>query len=282
MVWTSPKRSDVLRSPKDLRKPTLNDKNGKSNLTAPDSASTETVKSSRSLHNTYATAQRSQKNTRLSYEQSRPGTAMSFTTSTSNMTLGRDLEPRSYSPPYPSHISQTPTPSMGTLLPSPPEEIMVCRSYSPETSRHSFDSTQSNRSFSGSQQPCDQQDSLLPYIPSAQPYTPLAYSPPSMSSPSLLPSPPMTQSSSEQFRSSHGPPMSPTISTSSRRHSRLTGRRFPTYNAGTATSSDSKLEELSESELFDSVLEGIGRIHVSMGRDDAGRWRIKRAADERP
>ena len=167
---------------------------------------------------------------------------------------------------------------MGTLLPSPPEEIPVCGSYSPERSRHNF----SMPSHTPSQETYDQQDSQLPHIPSAQPYTPLAYSPPSMSSPSLLPSPPMTQSSDERYHSSHGPPMSPTNSTPSHRHSELTDRRRPTYNTGGTTSVDSKSDGLSESEMFDSVLEGIGRIHVSMGRDDAGRWRIKRAAGERP
>ncbi|KFA64244.1 hypothetical protein S40285_06743 [Stachybotrys chlorohalonatus IBT 40285] len=33
-------------------------------------------------------------------------------------------------------------------------------------------------------------------------------------------------------------------------------------------------------ELLDSVLEGIGRIHVAMDLDNAGRWRIRRHDDE--
>jgi hypothetical protein len=89
----------------------------------------------------------------------------------------------------------------------------------------------------------------------------------------------MTQSLDERFPS-HEPPISPTFS-SSRRYA-LTGRRFPTSHVDASTSLDSEPEDVSESALFDSVLEGIGRIHVSMGRDDAGRWRIKRATDERP
>jgi hypothetical protein len=277
MVWTSPKRSDALRSSANVRQASFNDKNGKSNLTTPNSDSNETIRSPKPLHDTYAAAQRLQRNTRSNYG-SRPSTAMSFTTYSSDMIQGQDPEFRPYSPTLPSHISQTPTPCMGTLLPSPPEEITICHSYSPERSRHTF----SMPSHTPSQEIYDQQDSQLPYIPSAQPYTPLAYSPPSMSSSSLLPSPPMTQSSDERFRSSHGPPMSPAISTSSHRHPELPCRRRPTYNAGATTSLDSKKDGLSESEMFDSVLEGIGRIHVSMGRDDAGRWRIKRAAGERP
>lgn len=256
MIWTSPKRSDDYRSATHQRQAYFDEKNRKSNVTkTPKSDSTETT-TSRHLHNTHAAAQRLQ--------QSRPSTAMSFTTYNSDIS-------------YPSHISQTPipTPSMGSLLPSPPEEITICRSYSPETTGPSFIETPSG-TYSSSQQTYDQ-DSQLSHIPSAQPYTPLGYSPPLMSSPSLLPSPPMTQSTDDRFRS-YQPPMSPTFSTSSRRYSSLTGGRFPDDSA----ISDSKSDDLSESELFDSVLEGIGRIHVSMGRDDAGRWRIQRATDERP
>ncbi|KAH6980388.1 replication factor A protein 3-domain-containing protein [Fusarium venenatum] len=278
MIWTSPKRSDAYRSATHQRQAYFDEKNRKSNVTTPKSDSTDTT-TSRPLHNnTHTAAQRLQSRTRSNYGQSRPSISMSFTTYSSDI-RGREIESRSISPPYPSHISQTLllTPSIGSLLPSPPEEITICRSYSPETTGPSFIETPSG-TYSSSQQTYDQ-DSQLSHIPSAQPYgyTPLGYSPPPMSSPSLLPSPPMTQSTEEGFRS-YQPPMSPTFSASSRRYSSLTGRRLPDDSA----ISDSRLDDLPESELFDSVLEGIGRIHVSMGRDDAGRWRIQRATDERP
>ncbi|KAL6922780.1 hypothetical protein FSST1_000054 [Fusarium sambucinum] len=274
MIWTSPKRSDAYRSATHQRQVYFDEQNRKSNVTTPKSDSTEAI-TSRPLHNnTHAAAQRLQSRTGSNYGQSRPSTAMSFTTYSSD--IRNEIESRSTTP-YPSHISQTPipTPSMGSLLPSPPEEITICRSYSPETTGPSFIETPSG-TYSSSQQTYDQ-DSQLSHIPSAQPYTPLGYSPPLMSSPSLLPSPPMTQSTEERFRS-YQPPMSPTFSASSRRYSSLTGRRYPDDSA----TSDSKSDDFSESELFDCVLDGIGRIHVSMGRDDAGRWRIQRTADERP
>jgi hypothetical protein len=116
MVWTSPKRSDVLRSATHSRQASFDGKNRESNVTTPNLGSTETI-TSRPLHNTYAAAQRLQQKTRSNNGQSRPSTAMSFTTYNSDMILGRGLESRSTSPLYPSHISQTPTPSMGTLLP---------------------------------------------------------------------------------------------------------------------------------------------------------------------
>ncbi|KAF4970832.1 hypothetical protein FSARC_2198 [Fusarium sarcochroum] len=281
MVWTSPVKPGADTSLNHQRQASYNDPYGKSNATTPDSASTTTIRSSRPLHNTYAAAQRLQRNTRSTHGQSRPTTAMSFTTSSSDMILGRNIQSRS---PSPSHISQTPTPSFGTLLPSPPENDTPYCSYSTEGSRPSSVSLQSNhRRRSNVQQAYDQQSSQQPYIPSAQPYTPLTYSPPSLSSPSLLPSPPMTQPRDDEFRPSHGPPMSPAFSTSSQRHPVLVSRRIPAMNAGTPTiSGNSKLDDPSESALFDTVLEGIGRIHVSMNRDDAGRWRIKRATDERP
>ncbi|KAF5023195.1 hypothetical protein F66182_4749 [Fusarium sp. NRRL 66182] len=245
--------------------------------------STATIKSLKLLHNAYAAAQRLQRTTRSSSGQSRPTTAMSFTTSSSNVVLGHEPQSRSPSPSYPSHISQTPTPSLGTLLPSPPEQDIPYRSYPTETSRCSSVNPQPNhRSLSKSQHTCDQQSSQPSLIPSAQPYTSLTYSPPSLSSPSLLPSPPMTQPRDDSFRSSLGPPMSPAVSTSSQHRPVSVGRRFSILSTGAATvNANSKLDNLSESALFDAVLDGIGRIHVAMGRDDAGRWRIKREPDER-
>jgi hypothetical protein len=270
MIWTSPKRSDAHRSVTHQRQAYFDEENRKSNVTTPKLDSTK-------ANPLYTASQRLQSRTRSHDGHNRPSTAMSFTTYSSDI-RGREIESRPTSPPYPSHISQTPipTPSMGSLLPSPPEEITICRSYSPETTSPSFIDTPSG-TYSSSQQTYDQQDSHLSHIPSAQPYTPLGYSPPLMSSPSLLPSPPMTQSTDDRFRS-YQPPMSPTFSASSRRYSSPARRRFPDDSA----ISDLKSDDLSESELFDSVLDGIGRIHVSMGRDDAGRWRIQRATDERP
>ncbi|KAI1020255.1 hypothetical protein LB503_006140 [Fusarium chuoi] len=270
MVWTSPTKAGAVASPPRQRQAYSAGQDGKS-ITTPESASTGTIRSSRPLH---SAAQRLQRHTHSIHGQTRPTTAMSFTTSSSDMILGRDIQSRTSTPLYPSgpsHISQTPNPSLGSLLPSPPEDT-VSRTYSVEMSRRSSASTQPNQRYSNSQT-YDQESTQESYIPSAQPYTPLAYSPPSMSSASLLPSPPMTQ---EDQYLSHGPLMSPAFSTSSRRYSGADSR------PGGVTNGNSKPEDPEESALFDSVLEGIGRIHVSMNRDDAGRWRIKRASDERP
>ncbi|PTD02423.1 hypothetical protein FCULG_00012026 [Fusarium culmorum] len=277
MIWTSPKRSDTHRSATRSGQASFDSKNRKSDATTPKSDSSETI-TSIPLYNTHAAAQRLQSRTRSNFGPSRPSTAMSYTTYSSDIP-GREIESRSTSPLYPSHISQTPNPSMGTLLPSPPEEITVCRSYSPETTEP-FSTDRSSRTYSSSQQTYDQ-DSQLSHIPSAQPYTPPGWSPPSLSSLSLLPSPPMTQSTDERFRS-YQPPVSPTFSASSRRYSSRAGRHFSAADDSAVPDSKSEDLEFEESELFDSVLEGIGRIHVSMGRDDAGRWRIKRTTDERP
>ncbi|KAF5668120.1 single-stranded DNA binding protein [Fusarium heterosporum] len=264
MVWTSPADSGTLGSPIRQRQAFNNSRHRKSNAT-PDSTLTETI-TSKPLHDAYLAAQRLQRSTRSNYG-SRPNTAMSFTTSSSERILGRELELGTNSP-YPSHISPTPTPSLGTLLPSPPEEA-IDQSCLTERPWHSFVSIQTNPGYSDSQETYDEQSTQESHIPSAQPYTPLAYSPPLMSSPSQLPSPPMTQPRDDFHLSGS---ISPAFSTSSE----LTGRRFAT------TASQSKAEDHSESALFDAVLDGIGRIHVSMGRDNAGRWRIKRASDERP
>ncbi|KIL95527.1 replication factor a protein 3 [Fusarium avenaceum] len=279
MVWTLPTEPGTLTSP--IRQQTSNnDQYGDSNIATPDSTSTETVRSSIPLHNTQAAAQRLQRNTSSNYGQGRPNTAMSFTTSSSDMILGRDFEPLTSNSSYPSHISPTPTPSLGTLLPSPPAEV-VNRSYSTESPRNSSVNSRTNHEYSNSQDTYDEQSTQQSYIPSAQPYTPLTYSPPPMSSPSLLPSPPITQPWEDQFHLSHGPPMSPAFSTTSQRNSELSGSRF-TFNTGAATTTTHEPDDSSDSALFDAVLDGIGRIHVSMGRDNAGRWRIKRASDERP
>ncbi|KAF4998247.1 hypothetical protein FGRMN_3296 [Fusarium graminum] len=271
MVWTSPAEPDTLGSPIRQQQAFNNDPNRKSSTT-PDSTSTETI-TSRPLHDAYLAAQRLQQNTRSNYGPSRPTTAMSFTTSSSDRILGRELELGTNSS-YPSHISPTPTPSLGTLLPSPPEEA-VDRSCLTERPRHSFVSMQINRRYSNSQETDDEQSTQVSHIPSAQPYTPLTYSPPLMSSPSQLPSPPMTQPR-DDFHLSRS--ISPAFSTSSERYSIFTGRQFATNDA----TSQLKTEDHSESALFDAVVDGIGRIHVSMGRDNAGRWRIKRASDQRP
>ncbi|KAJ9417714.1 hypothetical protein QL093DRAFT_2418445 [Fusarium oxysporum] len=252
MVWTSPTKAGAITSPPRQRQAYSTDQDGKP-VATPDSASTGTIRSSRSLH---SAAQRLQRHAHSIHGQTRPTTAISSTL---------------LYPSGPSHISQTPTSSLGALLPSPPEDT-VSRTYSVEMSRRTSVSTQPNQRYSNSQT-YDQESTQESYIPSAQPYTPLAYSPPSMSSASLLPSPPMTQ---EDQYLSQGPLMSPAFSTSSRRYSGADRRP-----AG-VTNRNSEPEDPEESALFDSVLEGIGRVHVSMNRDDAGRWRIKRESDERP
>ncbi|KAJ3461293.1 hypothetical protein MRS44_009846 [Fusarium solani] len=108
--------------------------------------------------------------------------------------------------------------------------------------------------------------------PHNKPYTPVApLSPQSMSSPSLLPSPPMTQPRDDPFRTSYPAPVPAIPLLSPRRHPRPAAHRFPAGPSTTTPNLDDP-----DSALLDSVVEGIGRIHVTMGRDDAGRWRIKR------
>ncbi|KAM5379442.1 hypothetical protein ACJZ2D_003950 [Fusarium nematophilum] len=282
MVWTSPLESRAQDSPSRQRQASHNDQYGKSNTITHDPPSPTTI---RPTTIAYAAGQRLQQATHSS--SSRPSTAMSFTTSSSDMILGRDLESRSPSPspPSPSLISRTPTPTPPqTLLPSPPEEDSLYSSYSTtDRSRRSsaLSPPSSQQSYEQIYHPQSSQQSSS--IPSAQPYTPVApLSPQSFSSPSLLPSPPMTQPREDPFRSSHGAPVSPAaspLSTTTRLHSVPAPRRFPAGRA-TTTIANSDLEG-PDSALLDSVLEGIGRIHVTMGRDDAGRWRIKRAPDGR-
>ncbi|RSL64727.1 hypothetical protein CEP54_004555 [Fusarium duplospermum] len=95
-----------------------------------------------------------------------------------------------------------------------------------------------------------------------------------MSSPSLLPSPPMTQPRDDPFRTSYPAPVPAIPLLSPRRHPRPAAHRFPAGPSTTTPNLDDP-----DSALLDSVVEGIGRIHVTMGRDDAGRWRIKRPPD---
>ncbi|KAH8734013.1 hypothetical protein BGZ61DRAFT_169262 [Ilyonectria robusta] len=113
-------------------------------------------------------------------------------------------------------------------------------------------------------------------IPSAQPYTPsqpLDSQGFSVSeSSSMLPSPPLTQPRegddswdySTQPNSSRSVELYPVVG-----HS-----HFSNQSHSVASS------EPDDSELLASVLDGIARIHVTMGRDQAGRWRIRRTGNE--
>ncbi|KAF4470679.1 Replication factor A 3 [Fusarium albosuccineum] len=267
MVWTSPAKHEAPTSPTPQRQASYNYRYGKSNATTPDSASTSTIRSTRPSHNAYAAAQRLQRTTQSPRGHSRPTTAMSSTTSSSDMIFGRNLQSRSPSP-SPSYLSRTPTPTPRTHLPSPPEEDHVYASYSTDESGYSSVYPQSTRRSQYSSQESYQQISQQSSsIPSAQPYTPLApLSPQSFSSASLLPSPPLTQPRDDPFGPSRRAPVSP-------------ARRRPAINPRPATLNSDPRD--TDSALLDSVVEGIGRIHVTMGRDDAGRWRIKRPPDGR-
>ncbi|KAH7160331.1 replication factor A protein 3-domain-containing protein [Dactylonectria estremocensis] len=102
-------------------------------------------------------------------------------------------------------------------------------------------------------------------IPSAQPLTsplPLYSQVFSVSEPSsMLPFSSLTQPQ-EEDRWNHTP-LSP---------------RYQPAESGPSTIPPTQRDD--DSELFASVLDGIARIHVSMRRDEAGRWRIRRTEDE--
>ncbi|KAJ4181785.1 hypothetical protein NW755_010781 [Fusarium falciforme] len=277
MVWTSPEESGTFSSPSHQRQASYDERNANSNTISPGSPSTSTIRSSRAAREAYAAAQRLQRTT---HGYSRPSTSMSFTTSSSDRILGRSFESRSPSP-SPSYISRTPTPTPPQPLlpsfPSPPEDDGY-PSYSTDRSQTSAFTPQSNQSQQTSQQSYQQNSQQSSQsIPSAQPYTPVApLSPQAMSSPSLLPSPPMTQPRDDPFRTSYPAPVPAISLLSPRRHPRPAARRFP---AGPSTTTPNLNDP--DSALLDSVVEGIGRIHVTMGRDDAGRWRIKRPPNMR-
>lgn len=199
--------------------------------------------------NTPMTAGRIQDRPRSAYVSGRPSTASSFTTSSSSMTYDRKYPSRSPSPSSDenrSYLSRTPTPTPH-MLPSPPQES-------------AFSSQRTDESC---------------LIPSAQPYTPIIpHSPQVFSASSAaasLPSPPPSQ------------PLKPTYedsapSTPKNPSPRVIRPHRTTRSMNPVPSSP----DLDDSELMNCVLDGIGRIHVTMGKDEAGRWRIKRADNDRP
>ncbi|KAK7419728.1 hypothetical protein QQZ08_010741 [Neonectria magnoliae] len=186
-------------------------------------------------------------------DSSRPSTAQSFSsfsTSSSDLIFTRDSPFGSSNTPQPfSFDSQSPA---GFTLPSPPRDVQFSTS--------SADSSAASRT-----------------IPSAQPYS--RWHPPSsqvfsVSEPSTMlsiHSPPLTQPQDNDHLDY------PTPSPSARSTVRHTGS-IPDNFVG---DSGPFTPDPDDSELFDSVLDGIAHIHVTMAMDEAGRWRIRRTGDER-
>lgn len=186
----------------------------------------------------------------------RPSSASTYTSSSSDAIFGPRQLPPSLSP------LQEPT----TLISPTASEELAYNAYYDVT----FPST-----------PTEALE-YSPVIPSAQPYTPDVplYSP-SFShpdSPSFLPSPP--SSSSPQPYEDPGCALaqlrfqSHTYTTDPlSRHTHSHNLSPHNQNPPPRTPSPDDLE------LLSSVLDGIGRMYVTVSMDDAGRWRICRVAD---
>ncbi|KAF7544474.1 hypothetical protein G7Z17_g9930 [Cylindrodendrum hubeiense] len=123
-------------------------------------------------------------------------------------------------------------------------------------------SSDSQYDFSNSVTP----DLMSPTIPPTRELQPPTYS---MSDDSR----PSTATSFPQY---DGDLDHPTPSSSSRSAARST----PTSGSNLSIRSARLAPESDDSALFASVLDGIARIHVTMGRDEAGRWRIRWTGDE--
>lgn len=184
-------------------------------------------------------------------EDDRPSTAVSFSTfSTSSSDLIFTRNPPYGSSTTPQLFSSGSSPA-GHALPSPPQEVHFPTQL--------VESSGTSRS-----------------IPSAQPYTPshpLDSQGFSVSeSSSLLPSPPLTQPQEDDDSWDY----------STRSHSSRSAELYPVVGHSHFSSQFHSVasSELDDSELLASVLDGIARIHVTMGRDEAGRWRIRRTGNE--
>ncbi|KAL6849062.1 hypothetical protein ACO1O0_008592 [Amphichorda felina] len=126
-------------------------------------------------------------------------------------------------------------------------------------------------------------------IPSAQPVVPIFTPDPSpqqfsiSGQPSPLPSPPDSQADTPPSPEISQRPIPPSPSwypePISRRHvADATAQNRPARPTVQGRRQQyPKDEELNQDQLFNTVLEGIGRMHVTMGQDGAGRWRIKRS-----
>ncbi|KAK7420205.1 hypothetical protein QQX98_002858 [Neonectria punicea] len=169
------------------------------------------------------------------------GSFSSFSTSSSDLIFTRDSPFGSSNTPQP--FSSDSLPPAGFALPSPPRDVQF--------STTPADSSAASRT-----------------IPSAQPYS--RWHPPTSQVFSV--SEPSTMLSSRNDHLDY-----PTPSPSARSTVRHTGSIPNNFVGGSGPFTP----DPDDSELFDSVLEGIARIHVTMGMDEAGRWRIRRTGDER-
>ena len=163
-----------------------------------------------------------------------------------------------------------PTLNHKTIISTSPNTPSGKPSSSPRQAPHSLISPPTSQDTSQS----------TPFIPSAQPLPPGFYPSPQVLSQSTasgpsLPSPPPSQRD----------PHSPDPPDKSQPHSQQPHRASP--HRKTAASPQLRRRQLpvspprdalapEDSDLLDAVVEGIGRVHVTMNMDDAGRWRIKR------
>lgn len=244
MVWSSPPKTQPPPSRYD-------DQHISSKSPASMSPFRDTRSKNRMPHHvdTPITSMRLQDRPHSAFVSDRPSTATSFTTSSSYMNF--DRKPPSRSPSLSSDddrsfISRTPTPTPH-MLPSPPQES-------------AFSSQRTDDTYN---------------IPSAQPYTPpVPHSPQVFSTSSAaasLPSPPPSQPLKPTYQDT-APSIPKTPSPRTVRPRRTTRSMNPALPS----------PDLDDSDLMNCVLDGIGRIHVTMGKDEAGRWRIKRADNDRP
>lgn len=291
MVWSSP--------PKTQPSPSYNAKLSNRNVSGITSTSTSTYQDSytRGISNnappqtkTPTTLGHLQNRPHSVQVQGRPTTASSFTTSSSYMMSDHQsqIDFRSPTPSVDDHEddeeafrsrSPTPIPRMRGMLPSPPQDPSA------------FSSQRTDESYT---------------IPSAQPQTPdIPYSPQVFSSSSAaasLPSPPTSQEPKpfyhEPIPSTPRLPYPQTVRPQRTIQNTRTNvpRPYTSPNAPKPYTSPQTVRarrisrdvtvipptpESDDSELMSSVLEGIGRMHVTMDKDDAGRWRIKRAGNGR-
>lgn len=223
------------------------------------------------------------------YTLSRPSTALSFTTRSSELvsTLRYDASASNLSTD--SSRLRSPPP-LDQSLPSPPRDL-----YSPTQEITSTSSIYSRT------QELSSTPSIYSPIPSAQPYRPYATLSPqvmtsSASTSSMLPSPPLTQPRHSYFPSAPSPVFSPRERYSPRQPA--TPRQQQQHMPGSfppepvsrmspqpprppppRPAPASFQSEADDDALFNSVLDGIAQVHVTMKKDEAGRWRIRRTGD---
>ncbi|KPM40769.1 hypothetical protein AK830_g5775 [Neonectria ditissima] len=187
-------------------------------------------------------------------DASRPSTAdsfSSFSTSSSDLIFTRESTFGSSNTPQ-LFLSDSPSPAT-LALPSPPREVQFST-------------------------PPDDGSATFRTIPSAQPYDHLhplssqVFEPSSSSSTVAYGSSPPPTQPQDDYHLDY-----PTPSPSAR----STGHFPAPFPNNLVRGSGPLTPELDESELFDSVLDGIARIHVTMEPDEAGRWRIRRTGDGR-